>query len=42
MALRDAWQERLAVCTMDGEIPLADAERVALDELGSILAERQG
>ena len=40
-ALLDAWRERLAICTMDGAIPLADAERVALDELRSILAERQ-
>ena len=39
--LLDAWRERLAICTMDGAIPLADAERVALDELRSILAERQ-
>ncbi len=40
-ALRDAWRERMAICTMDGAISLADAERIALDELGSILAERQ-
>ncbi len=42
VALRDAWRERLAICTMDGDLPLRDAERVALDELGSMLAQRQG
>ncbi len=40
-ALRDAWRERLASCTIDGELPQADAEAIALDELRSILAERQ-
>ena len=33
IALRDAWRERLAICTLDGGIPLADAERIALGEL---------
>ncbi len=40
-AFRDAWRERLAICTMDGAIRLADAERIALDELRSLLADRQ-
>lgn len=38
VALRDAWRERLAICTVDGDLPLRAAERVALDELGSMLA----
>lgn len=42
VALRDAWQERLAICTVDGDLSIRDAEAVALDELGSILAVRQG
>ncbi len=42
VALRDAWRERLAVCTVDGDLSIRDAEAVALDELGSILAVRQG
>ena len=42
VALRDAWQERLAICTMDGGLSVRDAERAALDELGSMLAYRQG
>ena len=33
MALRDAWRERLAICTIDGGMPEADAERIALAEL---------
>ena len=32
-AMRDAWQERLAVCAIDGGIPLARAELVAVEEL---------
>ncbi len=40
-ALRDAWRERLAICTVDGDLSIRDAEAVALDELGSILAVRQ-
>ena len=41
VALRDAWRERLAICTMDGNLPVRDAEGVALNELRSILAGRQ-
>ena len=33
VALRDAWRERLAICTIDGGVPEADAERIALAEL---------
>ncbi len=39
VAMRDAWRERLAICTVDGELPVWDAERIALDELGKMLAE---
>jgi hypothetical protein len=42
VALRDAWRQRLAICTIDGGLSERDAERVALDELGLILAKRQG
>lgn len=42
VALREAWRERLAICTVDGDLSIRDAEAVALDELGSILAVRQG
>ncbi len=38
VTLRDAWRERLAICTVDGGIPLADAERLALDELRTVVA----
>ena len=33
VALRDAWRERLAICTIDGGMSEADAERIALAEL---------
>ena len=33
VALRDVWRERLAICTIDGGMPEADAERIALAEL---------
>ena len=33
VALRDAWRERLAICTIDGGMPEAEAERIALAEL---------
>lgn len=36
--LRDAWRERLAICTVSGQLSLADAERIALRELESTLA----
>ncbi len=42
VTLRDAWRERLAICTVDGDLSIRDAEAVALDELGSILAVGQG
>ena len=38
-ALEDAWRERVAVCTMDGELSIRDAETVALDELQSMIAQ---
>lgn len=38
VTLRDAWRERLAICTVDGGIPLADAEPLALDELRTVVA----
>lgn len=37
-ALRDAWQERLAICTVDGDMSIRDAEAVALDDLRTIVA----
>lgn len=40
--LLDAWEERVAICTVDGDLSIRDAEAVALNELGSSLAERQG
>ena len=40
--LRDAWRERVAICTMDGGLSPATAVAVALDELRTILANRQG
>jgi len=42
VALRDAWQERLAICTIDGGLSMRDAERVALDDLELPLAKWQG
>ena len=33
VALRDAWRERLAICAIDGGMPEAEAERIALAEL---------
>lgn len=33
LAMRDAWRERLAVCTIDGGMTEDHAEQVALDEL---------
>lgn len=38
VALRDAWRERLAICTVDGDLSIRDAEAVALDELRTIVA----
>ena len=37
VALRDAWQERLAICTVDGGLSIEDAEPIALEELNLIL-----
>ena len=33
VALRDAWRERVAICEIDGGLVLADAERVAFEEV---------
>ncbi|MCC7409045.1 MAG: hypothetical protein IT442_13325 [Phycisphaeraceae bacterium] len=33
VALRDAWEERLAVCTIDGGLPEEQAQRIAADEI---------
>ena len=33
VALRDAWRERLAICTIDGGMSEAEAEKIALAEL---------
>ena len=37
-ALAEAWQERLAICTADGGLTLAEAEAVALQQLQAMLA----
>jgi len=37
VAMRDAWRERLAVCTIDGGLTEDHAEQVALDELETML-----
>lgn len=37
VAMRDAWRERLAVCTIDGGLTEDHAEQVALDELEIML-----
>lgn len=36
--LRHVWQERLAICMVDGDMSIRDAEAVALDDLRSIVA----
>ena len=33
VAMRDAWRERLAICTIDGGMSEAEAEKIALAEL---------
>ena len=33
VSLRDAWQERVAICTIDGELNQVDAEQIALREV---------
>ena len=33
VALRDAWRKRLAICTVDGDLSIRDAEAVAQSEL---------
>lgn len=38
VAMRDAWRERLAICTVDGELSIREAEAVALDELQGLVA----
>jgi hypothetical protein len=37
LAMRDAWAERMAVCTVEGGLPEDHAEQVALSELENIL-----
>lgn len=37
VTMRDAWRERLAVCTIDGGLTEDHAEQVALDELETML-----
>ena len=37
VAMRDAWRERLAICTVDGGLTNEDAEQVALAELERML-----
>jgi hypothetical protein len=37
VAMRDAWRERLAVCTIDGGLTEDHAEQVALEELEKML-----
>jgi hypothetical protein len=37
-ALAEAWQERLAICTADGGLTLAEAEVVALEQMQAMLA----
>ncbi len=33
VAMRDAWRERLAICMVEGDLPLEEAQRMALEEL---------
>jgi hypothetical protein len=40
VALRDAWTERLAICTIDGGLSDGTAEQVALEELQYILSQQ--
>jgi hypothetical protein len=35
--LVEAWQERLSICTADGGLTLAEAQRVALDQIRQML-----
>lgn len=37
IAMRDAWAERLAICTVDGGLSVEDSEQIALEELKQIL-----
>lgn len=41
VGLRDAWHERIAICTIEGGLTTAGAEAIAINELSS-LADRQG
>ncbi len=41
VAMRDAWRERLAVCTIDGGLTEDHAEQVALDELEIMLYSKK-
>ena len=36
--LRDAWRERVAICTLEGELSVRDAERVAHPDLEAMAA----
>lgn len=40
VAVRDAWRERVAICTVDGRLIIEDAESVALTELKTMLPSR--
>ena len=37
VAMRDAWRERLAICTVDGGLTSEDAEEICLAELEMML-----
>ena len=39
VSLRDAWQERVAICTIDGELDQVDAEQIALREIQDLQAQ---
>lgn len=41
IAMRDAWEERMAICTVDGGLPEREAETVALSELRGWHAARR-
>ena len=40
VALRDAWRERIAICTTDGGLTIKEAEGVAVNELLAIVAQK--
>ena len=39
IALRDAWQKRIQTCTVEGNLPVADAENIALSEIFNLQKE---